>query len=382
MLTDFAALGAELARDLRTSRRVGRVTAVGTAALEIAGLSQPRAHRRPGGDRPRRRRRALGGEIVGISETAGARHDLRAARRRRGGRRGDAARAGRRASGRELGRAHRRRLRPAARRPAAGARRGQRHAAPRAAAAGDAQGAGRRGSPPGSRSSTPSCRIARGQRIGVFAGSGIGKSSLLADLARGIEADIVVYALIGERGRELRDFVDNVLGAEGHGARRGHRRHLRPGAADQAPRRLDGDGGGRGLPRPGPPRAPAPRLAHPLRRGAPRDRADRRRGAEPARLPALDRQPDRGALRARRAGAVRQGRHHRRLQRAGRGLGHGRADRRHHPRRARRPCGARPRHRRARALPGDRRAPQRVAQPAGDRHRGRERACWRGCGGC
>ena len=60
--------------------------------------------------------------------------------------------------------------------------------------------------------------IARGQRIGVFAGSGIGKSSLLADLARGIEADIVVYALIGERGRELRDFVDNVLGPEGHGS--------------------------------------------------------------------------------------------------------------------------------------------------------------------
>ena len=68
---------------------------------------------------------------------------------------------------------------------------------------------------PASPSSTPSCPIARGQRIGVFAGSGIGKSSLLADLARGIEADIVVYALIGERGRELRDFVDNVLGPEG-----------------------------------------------------------------------------------------------------------------------------------------------------------------------
>jgi flagellum-specific ATP synthase len=57
--------------------------------------------------------------------------------------------------------------------------------------------------------------LARGQRVGVFAGSGVGKSSLLADLARGIEAEIVVYALIGERGRELRDFVDNVLGPEG-----------------------------------------------------------------------------------------------------------------------------------------------------------------------
>lgn len=57
--------------------------------------------------------------------------------------------------------------------------------------------------------------IACGQRIGVFAGSGVGKSSLLGDLARGIEADVVVFALIGERGRELRDFVDNVLGPAG-----------------------------------------------------------------------------------------------------------------------------------------------------------------------
>ncbi len=57
--------------------------------------------------------------------------------------------------------------------------------------------------------------IARGQRIGVFAGSGVGKSSLLGDLARGLEADIVVIALIGERGRELRDFTENVLGVDG-----------------------------------------------------------------------------------------------------------------------------------------------------------------------
>ncbi|MGF1659006.1 MAG: FliI/YscN family ATPase [Rubrimonas sp.] len=57
--------------------------------------------------------------------------------------------------------------------------------------------------------------IARGQRIGLFAGSGVGKSTLLAQLARGVQADVVVLGLIGERGREVRDFIENVLGPEG-----------------------------------------------------------------------------------------------------------------------------------------------------------------------
>lgn len=57
--------------------------------------------------------------------------------------------------------------------------------------------------------------IVEGQRIGLFAGSGVGKSTLLGDLAKGLESDICVIALIGERGRELRDFVDRVLGPEG-----------------------------------------------------------------------------------------------------------------------------------------------------------------------
>ncbi len=57
--------------------------------------------------------------------------------------------------------------------------------------------------------------LVRGQRVGLFAGSGVGKSSLLAKFARAVEADVVVIAMIGERGRELREFADKVLGAAG-----------------------------------------------------------------------------------------------------------------------------------------------------------------------
>lgn len=57
--------------------------------------------------------------------------------------------------------------------------------------------------------------VVRGQRLGLFAGSGVGKSTLLATFARSLEADVVVLALIGERGRELRDFVERSLGPEG-----------------------------------------------------------------------------------------------------------------------------------------------------------------------
>ena len=55
----------------------------------------------------------------------------------------------------------------------------------------------------------------RGQRLGIMAGSGVGKSSLLSMIARGTDAEISVIALIGERGRELREFLENDLGPEG-----------------------------------------------------------------------------------------------------------------------------------------------------------------------
>ena len=57
------------------------------------------------------------------------------------------------------------------------------------------------------------CR--EGQRLGLFAGSGVGKSTLLAMLARQCDCDVIVLALVGERGRELREFLEDDLGAEG-----------------------------------------------------------------------------------------------------------------------------------------------------------------------
>jgi ATP synthase in type III secretion protein N len=56
--------------------------------------------------------------------------------------------------------------------------------------------------------------VARGQRVGIFGEPGVGKSSLLASIVAGTEADVIVVGLIGERGREVREFVDIQLGAE------------------------------------------------------------------------------------------------------------------------------------------------------------------------
>lgn len=58
------------------------------------------------------------------------------------------------------------------------------------------------------------CTVGRGQRLGIFAGSGVGKSTLLGMIAREAAADVIVIGLVGERGREVRAFLEDVLGEE------------------------------------------------------------------------------------------------------------------------------------------------------------------------
>ena len=59
------------------------------------------------------------------------------------------------------------------------------------------------------------CTLGEGQRIGLFSGSGVGKSTLLGAVARGVAADVVVVGLVGERGREVGEFLEHALGADG-----------------------------------------------------------------------------------------------------------------------------------------------------------------------
>ncbi|TPE52492.1 FliI/YscN family ATPase [Amaricoccus solimangrovi] len=212
METDFSALAAEFSR-LSNTRRVGRVASVGAATIEVEGLTR---HARIGDqvEVASARGERLGGEVVALDA---ARARAMAYGPIDGVAVGDAValtgRAGVHPDISWTGRVVDAFGQPLDGRPL---RAGAASADPRAAAPAPATRKGL-----GARLATglavfdTMLPLARGQRIGIFAGSGVGKSTLLADLARGIEADVVVLALIGERGRELRDFVDHVLGPEG-----------------------------------------------------------------------------------------------------------------------------------------------------------------------
>jgi flagellar biosynthesis/type III secretory pathway ATPase len=69
--------------------------------------------------------------------------------------------------------------------------------------------------PTGTRAIDALATLGQGQRVGLFAGSGVGKSRLLGALARGAAVDVVVVALVGERGREVGDFLRDQLGPSG-----------------------------------------------------------------------------------------------------------------------------------------------------------------------
>ncbi|WP_277619616.1 hypothetical protein [Aeromonas caviae] len=75
--------------------------------------------------------------------------------------------------------------------------------------------------------------VGKGQRLGLFAGSGVGKSMLLGMMTRNTSARIVVVGLIGERGREVREFIEHSLGSEGLA-----RAVVIAAPADQSPLRL------------------------------------------------------------------------------------------------------------------------------------------------
>ena len=116
----------------------------------------------------------------------------------------------------------------------------------------------------------------RGQRIAIMAGSGVGKSSLLSMLVRGSDADVNVLCLVGERGREVRQFLDEDLGPDGLArsvvvvATSDQPALVRRNAA-YAATRIAEHFRDAGLPR-----QPADGLGHPLRRGPAGDRPGRR----------------------------------------------------------------------------------------------------------
>ena len=118
------------------------------------------------------------------------------------------------------------------------------------------------------------------QRIGIFGGSGVGKSTLLGALARHRSADVSVIALIGERNREVRDFLEKELSPEG--LKRSVWWSLHPmRRASAHPSGIRRAGGGRVFSRSRAERLAGGRLGDTVGNGATRDRIGRRRAAQP-----------------------------------------------------------------------------------------------------
>ena len=123
--------------------------------------------------------------------------------------------------------------------------------------------------------------------MGIFSGSGVGKSVLLGMMARYTAADVIVIALIGERGREVNEFIERDLGPDGLAKSVVVVATSDEPALVRASGGLHGHGHCRILPRPGQGRAVADGLADAVCIGTARDRPGRRRAADHARLSAL-----------------------------------------------------------------------------------------------
>ena len=82
--------------------------------------------------------------------------------------------------------------------------------------------------------------VGRGQRVGIFGGSGVGKSTLIGMMTRNTEADVTVVGLVGERGREVGEFLEDSLGEEGRA-----RSVVVVSTSDQSPLHAHARGAGR-----------------------------------------------------------------------------------------------------------------------------------------